>query len=144
MSATVATHADTIRVYRAGLVAALDRIEAWVYQHTDDIESVHAFADAVYVHPHWGDEEAYHRVVESLPEIVDLSDPDAITPPGEDSFYTRAKVGPVTVSVPAPVSLCTRVQVGTRVVERPDPDAPMVEVVEPVYEYRCDGDEVAS
>lgn len=34
-------------------------------------------------------------------------------------------------------SVCTRVQTGTRTVTKPDPAAPLIEVEEPVYEWRC-------
>lgn len=37
-------------------------------------------------------------------------------------------------------ALCERVQTGVRTLMKPAPDAPMIEVSEPIYEYRCSDD----
>lgn len=53
-------------------------------------------------------------------------------------YELRRQFGPhkVTINVAESV-ICERVVVGTRTVEKPDPDAPMVEVEEEVVEWRC-------
>lgn len=35
-------------------------------------------------------------------------------------------------------TVCERVQVGTRTVSKPDPNAPTVDVEEPIYDWKCE------
>lgn len=51
--------------------------------------------------------------------------------------FSIVQSGDLSWSVYFSASVCTRVQVGTVTKTIPDPDAPLIEVEEPVYEWRC-------
>ena len=132
---TISRAGDTLRQ----AIADLTRVAEWVDRmEVDGIEVRTAdVADGmVYVSP--GTAETYEAITSRLVEVVDLSDPAAIKPPGASGGqWTIGKSGRVKVVVFAPRGVCERVEVGTEVVEVPDPDAPKIRQERPVYEWRC-------
>lgn len=55
-----------------------------------------------------------------------------------DWLYLRRAIGRHTIEINMNRNLvCERVQVGTKTVEVPDPEAALVTVEEPVYEWHC-------
>lgn len=67
--------------------------------------------------------------------------PEGFITRNESTVYFGAILSGVTVSARIGEAFCERVEVGTRETTEIDPEylenAPMVKVVEPVYEYRC-------
>jgi hypothetical protein len=57
----------------------------------------------------------------------------------EGNLHIQGVQDGLTFSIYLGEGLCEKVQVGTRTVMRPAPDAPLVEVEEPIYEYKCQG-----
>lgn len=53
------------------------------------------------------------------------------------TFKAGLKTGGVIYIYGSRDLVCTRKQVGTRTVTKPDPNAPQIEVEEPVYEWDC-------
>jgi hypothetical protein len=107
-------------------------------------DQLRSLADLLDQHPRLGRYQTYRHDVfaDSAEEAVQLRREiggrwDKID---FDSFLDlEQKIGPdVTVALSIRrEQACERVQVGEQTVEKPDPDAPMVTVTEPVYECRC-------
>lgn len=98
-----------------------------------------SFPGPAYIHHHismwlWGDAEDRETLVADLltriPGATLTRDDGRMTLRGEWSNGITWYLG-------GGEGVCERVQVGTRTVLKPDPDAPLVEVVEPVFEVRC-------
>ena len=131
VAAGIAEHTDS-------LIKAMHEIELWVRRHAADIDRYsYATESRVALWPALDSVEAYHRLASALPEIVPTDDLDSIEHPTGDRPWIAARIGPVPVTIYAPVGACERVQVGTKVIEVADPDAPKKAVEVPVYEYRC-------
>ena len=140
--ATTTTGAPSARV--RDQIANLTRVADWIDRCTE--AGIEFTADAggldTYLFP--ADAADYLSLTGRLVELVDLSDPDAIKPPGRSGgSWTVGSVGLCRVVVYVRGEVCERVQVGTEVVEVPDPDAPKVRKEQPVYEWRCTSEAVA-
>lgn len=85
---------------------------------------------------HSGDQEHVERVAVSL--LDSLRGAKLRRDDGTIRVYGR--MHGITVMVTVGTGLCERVQTGTRKVLKPAPDAPMIEVEEPVMEWRCKDD----
>ena len=128
---------------------------AWVMKHLEEIEEP-MDSVSIELRKHWLDDRSLEKIIEiSLPAIYG-SGSDQLREaranriiekiPGTRVYRNDGQIylyglvpgyHELRWHISAGQGVCERKQVGTRKVMRPDPSAPLVEVIEPIFETIC-------